>query len=99
VLKVSDHPPLHTPPLAHSQGACDRSPMLKGANIVFDLDGNAPRHRAGSHQRVESRAYSPRPLGGLGRNRPPGGGPRYTRDDRGNLAPTWRQRRCQRDAR
>src|SRR6185437_3376791 len=38
-LKVSDHPPLHTPPLAHSQGARDRSAMLKGADIVFDLDG------------------------------------------------------------
>src|SRR4029079_12043283 len=37
--EVSDPPPLHTPPLAHSQGACDRSAMLKGANIVFDLDG------------------------------------------------------------
>jgi hypothetical protein len=39
VLPVTNHPPLSTPPLARSQGACDRSPMLKGSIIVFDLEG------------------------------------------------------------
>ena len=38
-MEAVNHPPLSTPPLAHSQGACERTLMLKGSTIVFDLDG------------------------------------------------------------
>jgi phosphoglycolate phosphatase len=38
-MEAANHPPLSTLPLARSQGACERTRMLKGSTIVFDLDG------------------------------------------------------------